>query len=120
MNVSSLSKVRRHVQGFAQKVRPKLLTMYNKTKELAKDTIEFTAKNPKKVAKAGFAVLAVGVLVASVVKMVKSLRNKNEQNQIMAQIVNHQRNHINELKEHIANQNEIIAVKDSVIDVTKK
>ena len=120
MNISKFSKVRSHVKGFAQKVRPKLLTMYNKTKELAKDTVEFASKNPKKLAKVGGAALAVGLLVTGFVKMVKSLKNKNEQNQIMAQIVNHQREHINELKEHIANQDEIIAVKGSVLDVTKK
>lgn len=119
MNVSGLGNVGKRVKGFADKVRPKLLTMYNKTKELGKDTVEFAKKNPKKLMKVGVFAATSALFIAGVVKMFKAMKEKSEQNQIMSQIINHQRNHINDLKEHIAGQNEIIATKDSVLEASK-
>lgn len=87
----------------------------NRIKDLTHDTVQL-----KKVGKyAAFGFLGAGAVVA-IVKAVKSFIETKKENNLLKDFVLNQREFINDLKNHIGIQKEIIEAKDAVIDAKDK
>lgn len=87
----------------------------NRIKELTYDTVQL-----KKAGKyAAFGLLGAGAVVA-IVKAVKSFIETKKENNLLKDFVLNQREFIDDLKNHIGIQKEIIESKDAVLDAKDK
>lgn len=87
----------------------------NRIKELTHDTVQL-----KKAGKyTAFGLLGAGAVVA-IVNAVKSFIETKKENNLLKDFVLNQREFINDLKNHIGIQKEIIEAKDAVIDAKDK
>lgn len=105
---------------FANKVKPAIKDGAKYTKNLAKDSVEFVKKNPKKIGKYAAVGLLAGSVVALGVKAVKDFVATKKQNAILKDAVLAQRDTINVMKEVNAIHKDIIAAKDRTIEELKK
>ena len=118
------SKFRKTVDAgkefYANKVKPAIKDGVKYTKNLAKDSVEFVKKNPKKVGKFAALGLLAGSVIALTVKAVKDFVATKKQNAILKDAVLAQRDTINVMKEVNAISKDIIAAKDRTIEELKK
>ena len=123
-NQAAKSKFRETVDAgkafYANKVKPAIKDGAKYTKNLAKDSVEFVKKNPKKVGKFAALGLLAGSVIALGVKAVKDFVATKKQNVILKNAVLAQRDTIEVMKEVNAINKDIIAAKDRTIDELKK
>ncbi len=104
---------------YTGQIKPAVSDGIKYTKELARDTVDFVKKNPKKagkyVAVAGLAISGIALIAAGIKNAIKA----HKQNKILTQAFVTQRETINDLKEIADTQQDIIAAKDRVIDHLK-
>ena len=105
---------------YANKVKPAIKDGVKYTKNLAKDSVEFVKKNPKKIGKYAAAGLLAGSAIALAVKAVKDFVATKKQNAILKDAVLAQRDTINVMKEVNAIHKDIIEAKDRTIEELKK
>lgn len=105
---------------YANKVKPAIKDGVKYTKNLAKDSVEFVKKNPKKIGKFAALGLLAGSVIALGVKAVKDFVATKKQNAILKDAVLAQRDTINVMKEVNAISKDIIAAKDRTIEELKK
>lgn len=103
---------------FNEKIKPHL----NKEsiKQGIEDSFEYVRKNPKKVVK--YSAIAVGVtaLITGIAKAIKHHKTTEKKNEILTKMVTMQRETINDLKDFINVQKEIIETNQEINKAQKK
>ena len=94
--------------AYQNHIKPNVEKGIKYTKELTRDAVEFAKKNPKTVgAAAGGALLLTGV-IGLIVRAVKKNRERKEFENAQFEMIAHQRNMINALKDEVANRQFVI------------
>lgn len=98
-----------HVKpAYQNHVQPKLEKGIKYTRELTHDAVEFAKKNPKTVGAAVGGAVLLGTAIGLIAKAVKKNKARKELANAQFEMITHQRNMINALKDEVASRQFVI------------
>lgn len=98
-----------HVKpAYQNHIKPNVEKGIKYTKELTHDAVEFAKKNPKTVGAAVGGAVLLATAIGLIARAVKKNNERKEFMSVQSDVIAHQRNMINALKEEVANRQFVI------------
>ena len=98
-----------HVKpAYQNHIKPNVEKGIKYTKELTHDAVEFAKKNPKTIGAAVGGAVLLATAIGLIARAVKKNNERKEFMSVQSDVIAHQRNMINALKEEVANRQFVI------------
>ncbi len=94
--------------AYQNHIKPNVEKGIKYTKELTRDAVEFAKKNPKTVGAAAGGAVLLATAIGLIARAVKKNNERKEFMSVQSDMIAHQRNMINALKEEVANRQFVI------------